>query len=107
MKMPMTEKDNINVTVTIKNQSDVPGYEIIQLYIRDHVARISRPLKELKAFKKVWFEAGQTKEIVLNINIEHLTYRTQQNEKVFDKGKFTVMVGSSSINYLEKTFTLV
>ena len=103
----MTDKDSIKIFVKIENQSDFSGYEIIQLYIKDHVARLSRPLLELKDFKKIWFEAHQSKVIEMNITIDQLTYRTQNNELVYDKGKFSVMIGSNSTNYIEKTLLLV
>ena len=103
----MTEHDQIKVKVKIHNQSDYAGYETIQLYIQDHYAKISRPVMELKDFKKVWFDKNEEKEIEFEIGIDQLNYVNQYNEKVFEEGKFSVMVGTSSIDYLKKDFYLV
>ena len=98
--------DKINVTIIIKNDSLVPGYEIIQLYIKDHKGLISRPVKELKQFKKVYFNAHEEKQISFEITLKDLTYINSNNQETYEKGKFSVMVGQNSERYLLQDFVL-
>lgn len=103
----MTESDEINVSVTVTNDSDISGDEITQLYIRDYVARISRPVMELKNFQKNYFLAHESKSIQFVINVKDLLYYLETGEQVCDKGKFQVMIGTSSQTYLSSNFELV
>lgn len=84
------------ITVTVKNVSDVDGSETVQLYVRDEFATVVRPIKELKAFRKVYLKAGESKEITFEISKDLLMFYDQKLEKVFEPGNFLVYVGSSS-----------
>lgn len=84
------------ITVTVKNISDVDGSETVQLYVRDEFATVVRPIKELKAFQKVYLKAGESKEITFEITKDLLMFYDQKLEKVFEPGNFLVYVGTSS-----------
>lgn len=82
------DKDTcINVTVKVKNTGDRDGKEVVQVYVRDAVSSIVMPVKELKAFKKLFIRAGDSEEITLEIPLSEL--RLTDND-----GKFSVTVQS-------------
>lgn len=101
------ENDNIIVTVTVKNQSEYSGYEVIQLYIQDMYGSIVRPVKELKAFKKVFFRPYEVKFISFDIDVDMLKFWNDKLEFVAEEGEFKVFVGGDSENVLEKEFSLI
>ena len=103
----MHEDEEIKVSVEIYNNSNTEGKEIIQLYIRDHFAQIARPVKELKGFKKLTFKPFEQKKVEFNININDLSYYDFKGNFRYEYGKFSVMIGSSSNEYLEQEFELV
>lgn len=96
------EKDTIyidestQVFVDIKNTGKYPGSEVIQMYIRDLVSSVTRPVKELKGFKKVYLNPGESKTIALTITPEHLSFTNINKEYVVEPGDFEIMVGTSS-----------
>ncbi|MDX9692027.1 MAG: glycoside hydrolase family 3 C-terminal domain-containing protein, partial [Acholeplasmataceae bacterium] len=106
-KSTIKPHETLTANVTIKNDSDTAGYEIIQLYIKDHFAQIARPIMELKQFKKVWFEPHEVKNIVFDMTLDDLMYINNENKKVYECGTFSIMIGTHSRAYLEKTFSLM
>ena len=88
--------DSLIVSVDITNTGDREGKETIQLYIRQEYCSITRPIKELKAFKKVSIKAGETKKVTLKINMKDCGYYNNKGEYLKEAGKFIIMVGSSS-----------
>ncbi|MBN2540528.1 MAG: glycoside hydrolase family 3 C-terminal domain-containing protein [Bacilli bacterium] len=98
--------ETLHVSVNLTNIGQVKGQEVVQLYLRDHVARVSRPIQELKRFQKIELQSNETKMIHFYLTISDLQYSMEDGEMVYDQGLFTVMVGSSSTDYLETTFTL-
>lgn len=102
----MNSHENIKAIITIENDSSFSGNEVIQLYIKDHKARISRPIMELKQFQKIHFKAHEVKEVVFEISIKDLTYINSLGEEVFEPGKFSVMIGKNSIDYIKEDFIL-
>ncbi len=99
--------EELTVTVEVNNQSDVPGFETIQLYLRDYVSKIARPIKELKAFKKIWFESLTSKIVEFKVNINDLMIINATGSKYFEYGKFAVMVGPNSEEVQTKDFILI
>lgn len=93
------ENDEIEVTVTVSNTGAVDGKEVVQLYVRENEPKVSRPEKELKAFKKVLIKAGESAEVTLKLDRRAFAYwdDTVHDWKV-DSGKFTVLAGGSSEN---------
>jgi beta-glucosidase len=98
-KNEMKIDEEITVAIDVKNESELSGFETIQLYIRDYVANISRPIKELKGFQKVWFAPHQKKTIEFKINKDSLSYLDDQGKEVIEPGRFQIMVGQSSDHF--------
>jgi beta-glucosidase len=102
----MRTNGNITVTLNIKNESEIDGEEIAQLYIRDIAADISRPVKELKAFEKVLIKAGETKLIQFTITENDLKYWNHNSQYKSDSGLFQIMVGTNSNDVQTRNFEL-
>lgn len=83
-------------TVTITNTGERDGVEIAQLYIRDKVASVARPVKELKDFARVALKAGESKEVTFNITADKLRFLDIDLKPVVEAGEFEIMVGPSS-----------
>jgi len=92
----MKSDEQLVATVTIKNTGKYAGEEIVQLYLRDIVSSIVRPVKELKDFKKIALKAGESKTITFTINKEKLSFYNQQLKWVAEPGDFDLMIGASS-----------
>ena len=91
-------KGNQTVTATLNltNSGKADGAEVVQLYIRDMVGSISRPLKELKGFQKVFLKAGETRPVTFNITPEDLKFYNGDLKYVWEPGDFVIMVGGNS-----------
>jgi len=86
------------VLVDVKNSGKVAGTETVQMYIRDLVSSITRPVKELKGFKKVALKPGETKTVSLDITPNSLAFYGIAKKLVVEPGDFEIMVGNSSRN---------
>jgi beta-glucosidase len=107
-KKKMKAGEQIEVTVTITNTGKYDGEEIVQLYLRDKVGSVVRPMKELKDFKKINLKAGESKTIKFIINKEKLSFINQQLQWVAEPGDFELMIGASSQDIrLKDNFELV
>jgi beta-glucosidase len=99
--------ETLEVNVTIRNTGRYPGEEVVQLYLRDLFASVTRPVKELKGFQKMYLEPGEERELVFSVDKSMLEfYDINMNWKA-EPGDFYVMVGKNSADYLQKEFTLV
>ncbi|MBI5010360.1 MAG: glycoside hydrolase family 3 C-terminal domain-containing protein, partial [Bacteroidia bacterium] len=85
----------INISVDVKNTGSRDGKEVVQLYIRDLVASVTVPVKELKGFSKITLKAGEQKSVSFKIKHDDLALYNKHMEKVVEPGSFEVMVGSS------------
>lgn len=103
----MTESGKISVTVTVKNTGGREGIETLQLYIRDVTASVARPIKELKAFRKVALDAGEEKTVTFEITVDDLKFHTISSEYAAEKGLFRVFVGNDSAVKEFREFRLV
>lgn len=90
------EIQNNEIRVDIKNTGTIAGTEIVQLYIRDKVARIARPVKELKSYRRVSLNPGETKQIIFTITPDMLGYYDAQLDYVCETGAFEIMIGPNS-----------
>ena len=97
-KKQIAANENIEASVTIKNTGARDGVEIAQLYINDCYSEVTRPIKELKGFKRVALKAGESKRITFTLTPEHLRYYNLNMERVVEPGTFEVMVGGSSLD---------
>lgn len=102
----ITAKDNLKVTVTVTNTGNYDGVETVQLYTRDLVGSITRPVKELKGFKKVELKKGESKEVSFVISVNDLKFYNSELKLVAEPGKFKVFVGGNSQEVKEAEFEL-
>ena len=86
----------IQLSVNLSNASEVDGEEVVQVYFRDEYSAITRPVKELVAYKRVFVEAGESVSVVFSIPLEALAYFNAEMKTVVETGDFTFMVGGSS-----------
>ena len=88
---------NVTVSVDVTNSGKVAGKEVVQLYIGDDESSVDRPVKELKGFRKISLEPGETKTVTFTIEPDMLKYfDAAKHEWVLENGKFTAYVGSAS-----------
>ena len=97
---------SIDVSVEITNSGDYDGKEIVQLYIRDVVGSVTRPLKELKGFQKIEIKKGDTKTVSFTLSVEDLKFYNSDLDFVAEPGKFHVFVGTDSTTKMMKEFEL-
>lgn len=91
--------EKIQVTVKVKNTGEMAGSEVVQLYVHDQESTLQKPVKELKGFKKVYLEPGESKDVVLYIGKEQLSsYDPSEGDWVCEPGIFTLLAGNSSRN---------
>lgn len=102
----MSMDGEITATVNIKNAGNYDGYEVVQLYIKDLIASVTRPVKELKGFKKIFIKAGETKTISFKISPEMLKFYNFNIDYVVEVGDFDVMIGPNSRDVKSARFTL-
>ncbi|MGB3006441.1 MAG: glycoside hydrolase family 3 N-terminal domain-containing protein [Chitinophagaceae bacterium] len=107
-KKKMKANEKVEVLVTITNTGKYNGEEIVQLYLRDLVGSVVRPVKELKDFQKIKLNAGESKTIKFVIDKEKLSFYNQQLQWVAEPGDFDLMIGASSRDIrLKEKFELV
>ena len=82
--------------VTVTNKGKYDGEEVVQLYIRDLVGSVTRPIKELKGFKKVMIKAGQTEKVEFSITTEDLKFYNSELKHIWEPGEFEIMIGTNS-----------
>ena len=89
---------------TIKNISNVDGYEVVQLYVRDLVGSIARPVKELKGFKKIFLKAGESKIVEFDLKAADLAFYGRDLVKKTESGDFEMWISKSSVEGLKGKF---
>lgn len=104
---PLRMNGILTATVTLTNNGKRDGQETVQLYIRDVVGSVTRPVKELKGFQKVFLKAGESKEISFRITPELLKFYNYDLDYVCEPGEFHVMIGGNSRDTQLATFTLL
>ena len=100
-KQELTSNDKITFTIPVTNTGAVAGAETIQLYVSDLEASVERPIKELKAFSKVFLQPGETKQVSLTIDHSALSfYNDQTGQWTAEPGEFKALIGTSSRNII-------
>jgi beta-glucosidase len=94
------------VTVDVTNAGRMAGDEVAQLYIRDEVSSVTRPIKELKDFRRIHLEPGQTATVQFTITPDKLSFLDEDMHRVVEPGTFNIMVGPSSATDKELTAKL-
>jgi beta-glucosidase len=102
----ITQNDTLLVSATVRNTGDVAGAEVVQLYIRDLVASVVRPVKELKGFTKIYLEPGEQQTVQFTLRPRQLGFFDQEMLWVVEPGVFNLWVGWSSDEGLEGSFVV-
>jgi len=102
----LNANEDVKLSFTLKNTGDFKAEEVAQVYIRDMVGNVTRPVRELKAFKRVKLTPGQEKQISISIPASDLAFHNQSMEKVVEAGLFNVWVGGDSNASLEESFEI-
>lgn len=99
--------ETLTATVKVTNTGKTAGEETVQLYIRDMVGSITRPVKELKGFKKVSLQPGESKDVRFTISVKDLQFYNSDLKLVAEPGDFKVFIGGNSRDVKEADFTLL
>lgn len=102
----MNEKDKITASVTVTNTGNYDADEIVQMYIRDMVGSVARPVKELKGFERIHLKKGESRTVSFDITAEQLKFYNSALNWVCEPGEFEVMVGGNSREVQTKKFSL-
>jgi beta-glucosidase len=97
---------NLKVSVTVTNSGRRAGSEIVQLYVRDMVGSVTRPIKELKGFERIDLAPGQSSEVAFTLTPSDLAFYTARGRWEAEPGAFKVFVGGNSRDLKEAAFTL-
>ncbi len=99
-KESMTIDESLTVSITVTNNSLIAGTETVQLYIRDLIGEVARPVKELKGFKKVFLSPGESQKVEFIITEDLLRYTHSNQSFTSDAGRFQLMLGANSRDLL-------
>jgi beta-glucosidase len=101
------ESDRLAVSIDVENTGRRAGDEVVQLYIRDVVASMTRPVKELKGFQRVTLQPGEKRRVEFTLTRDQLAFWNREMRFVVEPGEFRVMVGSNSQDVIEAKFEVV
>ncbi|WP_437396849.1 beta-glucosidase BglX [Flagellimonas lutimaris] len=104
LKIDASDQKNIEVSVTVTNTGKIKGEEVVQLYIHDKVASITRPVKELKGFQKISLAPNNSKKVIFTLTDKELGFYNHNYEFVVEPGEFDIMVGTNSQQGLHDSF---
>jgi len=102
----VSANEELQVSVIVKNSGNKDGDAVVQLYIQDVVGTITRPVKELKRFKRIHLKKGEEKEVSFSLNTKDLMFVNNTMKKVLEPGKFNLWVGPDSASGIKTTFYL-
>ena len=95
-KTQLSGNDQLTASITLTNNGKYDGNEVVQLYIRDMVGSVARPVKELKGFQKVFLKAGESKKVSFTITPEDLKFYNSELKYDWEAGEFDIMIGTNS-----------
>ena len=95
------------VSVDVTNSGSVRGDEVVQLYIRDEVSSVTRPVKELRGFRRITLDPGKTQTVEFTLGPEELSFLNRNMQRVVEPGTFKIMVGGNSVDLMETTLNVV
>lgn len=104
LEVDSSNQNTIKVSATVKNTGAIAGEEVVQLYIHDKVASVTRPIKELKGFEKINLQSGESKKVEFILTDAELGFFNHKYEFVVEPGEFGVMIGTNSQEGLHQTF---
>lgn len=103
----LSKDGKLTASVTVSNKGNRAGDEIVQLYIHDKVAKISRPLKELKGFQRIHLDAGESKTVTFDITQDLLKYYDSSLQYTLEPGEVEIMIGKDSRDLQSATITVL
>ena len=105
-KTTIKPTDSVTVSVDVTNTGQRPGDEVIQLYIRDDISSVTRPVKELKGFARVTLAPGEKRAVLFQVTPAELQFFGVDMKRIVEPGTFTIMVGPNSIDLKQVTLTV-
>ena len=102
----VSSKGSVKATVTVTNTGEIPGDEVVQLYIHDPVASISQPVRRLRGFERVTLEKGQSAEVSFTLDRSDFGFYDNRGKFVVEPGRIDVYAGNSSKAEITKSFTV-
>ena len=102
----MTKDDELLVTVTVRNTGSVPGKETVQLYLRDPVASVVRPVQQLIDYRKIFLNPGESAEVAFTIREKQLRFFNMDGKEISEPGEFRISTGYADHLILTKSFSL-
>ena len=100
------EYDELLVTVTVRNTGSVPGKEAVQLYLRDPVASVVRPVQQLIDYRKIFLNPGESAEVAFTIREKQLRFFNMDGKEISEPGEFRISTGYADHLILTKSFSL-
>lgn len=101
-----SETGTVNASVTLANSGEYEATEVVQLYVRDMVGSVTRPVKELKSFQRVTLKPGESKVVEFALPVSELAYWNREMQKVVEPGEFTIWIGGNSQEGLSARFVV-
>lgn len=95
------------VSVHVTNTGKRLGDEVVQLYIRDEMSSVTRPLKELRGFRRISLDPGKTQTVEFALGFDALSFLNRDMHRVVEPGTFKIMLGGNSSGLLETSLTVV
>jgi beta-glucosidase len=105
-KSTIRRDESTTASIEVTNAGQRAGEEVVQMYVRDRVSSVTRPVKELKGFQRVALKPGETKTVTLEITPQKLAFWNIAMEFVVEPGEFDIMVGPSSVELSSATLTV-
>ena len=105
-KKEFKQGDDIVASVEVTNDGEFDGYEVVQLYVHDKVGDVTRPVKELKGFQRIFLLKGQKTRVTFTLSFNDLSYYHQDMHFGWDPGDFELFIGSSSQDVKSTTFSI-
>ncbi len=107
-KAQVSTEGALRIACAVRNAGDRAGDEVVQLYVRDAVASVARPVRELKGFRRISLEPGEACRVVFTLHADLLAFTGREGRRIVEPGRVDVMIGASSADIrLEGSFELV
>ena len=106
-KPRITSNEETSISVEVTNTGTRAGDEVVQMYIRDEVSSVTRPVKELKGFQRITLAPGEVRRVTFRITPDKLQFYNREMQRIVEPGKFQVMVGGNSVDHLTQTFEVI
>lgn len=103
-KQQVARGEHVQVSVDLTNTGKRPGVEVAQLYVRDEVSSVTRPVMELRGFERVSLQPSEKKTVTFDLGPDDLAFYNRELKRVVEPGWFTVMVGGSSTETIKGRF---